>query len=215
MRAMEDLEVVAGNGLLHRRVFLRGGAAFAAAMTGYMLSDSVAAQQLADDPWSTRPGTPDPGVRRPVLLREKRLAHAEQSRRGSRAPSTRARRTICSTARSRPTGCTSSSRTPATPDIDPGEAPAGDPRPGEEAAGLHARCAECAIRWCRAWRLSNAAATARRSSQTSRCRATCRRCTAWSPAPSGPASCSPPCSRKRASTRRRNGSSPKAPTRWR
>jgi sulfane dehydrogenase subunit SoxC len=60
MRAMEDLEVVAGNGLLHRRAFLRGGAAFAAAMTGYMLSDSVAAQQLADDPWSTRPGTPIP-----------------------------------------------------------------------------------------------------------------------------------------------------------
>jgi len=57
---MEDLEVVAGNGLLHRRAFLRGGAAFAAAMTGYMLSDSVAAQQLADDPWSTRPGTPIP-----------------------------------------------------------------------------------------------------------------------------------------------------------
>ena len=60
MRGMEDLEVVAGNGLLHRRAFLRGGAAFAAAMTGYMLSDSVAAQQLADDPWSTRPGTPIP-----------------------------------------------------------------------------------------------------------------------------------------------------------
>ncbi len=57
---MEDLEVVAGNGLLHRRAFLRGGAAFAAAMTGYVLSDSVAAQQLADDPWSTKPGTPIP-----------------------------------------------------------------------------------------------------------------------------------------------------------
>ncbi len=57
---MEDLEVVAGNGLLHRRAFLRGGATFAAAMTGYVLSDSVAAQQLADDPWSTKPGTPIP-----------------------------------------------------------------------------------------------------------------------------------------------------------
>jgi sulfane dehydrogenase subunit SoxC len=60
MRVMEDIEVVAGNGLLHRRTFLRGGAAFAAAMTGYMLNDSVAAQQLADDPWTTRPGTPIP-----------------------------------------------------------------------------------------------------------------------------------------------------------
>ena len=36
-RGREDLEVVAGNGLLHRRAFLRGGAAFAAAMTGYTL----------------------------------------------------------------------------------------------------------------------------------------------------------------------------------
>jgi sulfane dehydrogenase subunit SoxC len=57
---MEDLEVVAGNGLLHRRAFLRGGAVFAAAMTGYTLSDSLAAQQLADDAWSTRPGAPIP-----------------------------------------------------------------------------------------------------------------------------------------------------------
>ena len=57
---MEELEVVAGNGLLHRRAFLRGGAAFAAAMTGYTLSDSLAAQQLADDAWSARPGTPIP-----------------------------------------------------------------------------------------------------------------------------------------------------------
>ncbi|MGH9255918.1 MAG: sulfite dehydrogenase [Vicinamibacterales bacterium] len=49
---MKDLEVVAGNGLLHRRAFLTGGAAFAAAVTGYTLSDTAAAQQLADPPWS-------------------------------------------------------------------------------------------------------------------------------------------------------------------
>ena len=61
---MEDLEVVAGNGLLHRRAFLRGGAIVAAAMTGYTLSDSLAAQQLADDAWSTRAGAaiPEYGV---------------------------------------------------------------------------------------------------------------------------------------------------------
>ena len=52
----EDLEAVAGNGLLHRRTFLRGGAAFAAAMTGYKLSGSAAAQSLADDPWSATAG---------------------------------------------------------------------------------------------------------------------------------------------------------------
>ena len=57
---MEELDVVAGNGLLHRRAFLRGGAAFAAAVTGYTLSDSLAAQQLADEVWSTKAGTPIP-----------------------------------------------------------------------------------------------------------------------------------------------------------
>lgn len=55
---MKDLDVAAGNGLLHRRVFLTGGGALAAAFTGYRLSDSVAAQQLADDPWSRKAGNP-------------------------------------------------------------------------------------------------------------------------------------------------------------
>ena len=61
---MKNLEVVAGNGLLHRRAFLTGGAAFTAAVTGYMLSDAAAAQQLADDPWSKGRGVtiPEYGV---------------------------------------------------------------------------------------------------------------------------------------------------------
>ena len=60
-RELKDLEVVAGNGLLHRRALLRGGGALAAAMTGYTLS----AQQLTDDPWSLAPGVtvPEYGVR--------------------------------------------------------------------------------------------------------------------------------------------------------
>lgn len=49
---VESLEVVAGNGLLHRRAFLSGGAAFAAAVTVYTLSETAAAQQLTDAPWS-------------------------------------------------------------------------------------------------------------------------------------------------------------------
>src|SRR3954464_2635764 len=49
---MKDLIPVAGNGLLDRRTFLRGGAAFAAAMTGY----SVKADTLTDAPWSREPG---------------------------------------------------------------------------------------------------------------------------------------------------------------
>jgi sulfane dehydrogenase subunit SoxC len=57
---MKDIEVVAANGLLHRRAFLTGGAALAAAMTGYTLSDTVAAQQVADEAWSTKPGIPIP-----------------------------------------------------------------------------------------------------------------------------------------------------------
>jgi len=55
-RGWEDLEVVGGNGLLDRRAFLRGGAALAAAMTGYTLVESAAAEQLAEDPWSKVPG---------------------------------------------------------------------------------------------------------------------------------------------------------------
>src|SRR5262245_35468536 len=55
-REREKLEVVAGNGLLDRRAFLRGGAVFAAAMTGYTLVQSAAAEPLTDDLWSREPG---------------------------------------------------------------------------------------------------------------------------------------------------------------
>ena len=55
-RGRKEVEVVAGNGLLDRRAFLRGGAAFAAAMTGYTFAQSAAAEPLADDPWSKVPG---------------------------------------------------------------------------------------------------------------------------------------------------------------
>src|SRR5205807_8028063 len=64
-RELKNLEAVAGNGLLHRRAFLRGGAALAGAMTGYTLVPSASAQQLTDDPWSLAPGVtvPDYGTR--------------------------------------------------------------------------------------------------------------------------------------------------------
>src|SRR5258706_4645861 len=52
-----DPRAVAGTGLLDRRLFLRGGAAMAAAMTGYSLASLAAAEPLADDPWSLVPGT--------------------------------------------------------------------------------------------------------------------------------------------------------------
>src|SRR3989304_2412839 len=59
-REWKNLEPVAGNGLLHRRAFLRGGTALAGVMTGYTLGQSASAQQLADDPWSLGPGVPVP-----------------------------------------------------------------------------------------------------------------------------------------------------------
>jgi sulfane dehydrogenase subunit SoxC len=42
------------------RAFLTSGAALAAAMTGYTLSETAAAQQLTDAPWSTKAGIPIP-----------------------------------------------------------------------------------------------------------------------------------------------------------
>lgn len=55
-RELQNLEVVAGNGLLHRRAFLTGGAAFAAAVTGYTLGETLEAQGLTDGPWSRKAG---------------------------------------------------------------------------------------------------------------------------------------------------------------
>src|SRR5258708_38206123 len=53
-RALKNLEPAAGNGLLDRRAFSRGGAALTAAMTGY--TAPAAAAPLAEDPWSRAPG---------------------------------------------------------------------------------------------------------------------------------------------------------------
>src|SRR5436853_1278910 len=49
---MKDLIPVAGNGLLDRRAFLRGGAAVAAAMTAY----SAKAETLTEPAWGKEPG---------------------------------------------------------------------------------------------------------------------------------------------------------------
>ena len=70
-RGREELEVVAGNGLLDRRAFLRGGAVFAAAMTGYTLAKPAAAEPLADDPWSKVPGAISPPYERPSRYEDK------------------------------------------------------------------------------------------------------------------------------------------------
>src|SRR5258706_3383852 len=54
-RTLTELQAAAGNGLLDRRAFFRGGAALAAAMTGYASAPAVAAP-LAEDPLSGAPG---------------------------------------------------------------------------------------------------------------------------------------------------------------
>ncbi len=61
----EKLEAVAGNGLLDRRAFLHGGAAFATAVTGYALAKSATAETLSDDPWSRVMGTVTPPLQTP------------------------------------------------------------------------------------------------------------------------------------------------------
>src|SRR5258706_14768600 len=58
-RTLTELQAAAGNGLLDRRAFFRGGAALAAAMTGYASAPAVAAP-LAQDPWSGAPGGAGP-----------------------------------------------------------------------------------------------------------------------------------------------------------
>jgi len=52
---LDDQEIVAGNGLLHRRGFLAGGAALATALSGYALSDPAEAAPLPVEPWMTTP----------------------------------------------------------------------------------------------------------------------------------------------------------------
>jgi sulfane dehydrogenase subunit SoxC len=63
--------VVAGNGLLDRRAFLRSGAAMAAAMTGYAVAKSAAAEPLTHDPWTLVPGAITPPYEQPSRFEQK------------------------------------------------------------------------------------------------------------------------------------------------
>jgi sulfane dehydrogenase subunit SoxC len=53
---MDRIEAVAGNGILDRRAFLRGGTALAAAITGYAFTKTASAETLVDGPWSKSAG---------------------------------------------------------------------------------------------------------------------------------------------------------------
>src|SRR5215468_1569362 len=80
--AWEDLQATAGNGLLDRRAFLRGGAAFAAAMTGYALAKPVSAEPLADDPWSKVPGDASPPYEQRSRFEEKAVGRTLDNTKG-------------------------------------------------------------------------------------------------------------------------------------
>jgi sulfane dehydrogenase subunit SoxC len=53
---LDSHPAVAGNGLVDRRAFMRGGAAMIAAVTGYTVARSASAEPLTDDPWSRSAG---------------------------------------------------------------------------------------------------------------------------------------------------------------
>src|SRR5499426_3620906 len=78
----EDLQATAGNGLLDRRAFLRGGAAFAAAMTGNALAKPVSAEPLADDPWSKVPGDASPPYEQRSRFEEKAVGRTLDNTKG-------------------------------------------------------------------------------------------------------------------------------------
>jgi sulfane dehydrogenase subunit SoxC len=64
---------VAANGLLDRRVFLRGGAAVSAAMSGYALTGKAGAQALRDEAWSLASGAAPAGYERRSRFEDKTL----------------------------------------------------------------------------------------------------------------------------------------------
>src|SRR6267154_6424862 len=66
-QGLEGVESVAGNGLLDRRAFLRGGAAVAGTVMGYTFVRPAAAAPLADEPWSLGVG----GLSRPYQQRSR------------------------------------------------------------------------------------------------------------------------------------------------
>ena len=69
-RELDQLEPAAGNGLLDRRAFLRGGgAAMAAAMSGYALT--AKSEPLKHDPWSLQAGSAVPAYEKRSRFEDK------------------------------------------------------------------------------------------------------------------------------------------------
>jgi sulfane dehydrogenase subunit SoxC len=66
-----DLEIVAGNGLLDRRMFLTAGTAAAATVASVTLADPAAADALPVEPWMKLPGSGFVGYGQPSKHEEK------------------------------------------------------------------------------------------------------------------------------------------------
>src|SRR3954467_2477730 len=128
---MEKFQPVAGNGLLDRRAFLRGGAALAAAMTGY-----ARAEPLAEAPWSKEPGELVPAYGTPSKF-EKAAVRTLSNPKGEKR-STHARtphQLLQGTAT--PNGLHFTISHAGNADIDPAQHRLPTPRPGKRAAGVH------------------------------------------------------------------------------
>jgi len=84
-----DLDNMAGNGLLHRRMFLTAGTAAAAAIASSALPNPAAADALPVEPWMQVPGSGFVGLRPAIEIRRKgrqNLEHcARHDRHGCRA----------------------------------------------------------------------------------------------------------------------------------
>src|SRR2546421_12640567 len=66
-----DLNTVAGNGLVHRRMFLMAGTAAAASIAGAALPDLAAADALQVEPWMKLPGSGFVGYGQPSKYEDK------------------------------------------------------------------------------------------------------------------------------------------------
>src|SRR5216117_1239402 len=208
---MKNLVVVAGNGLLDRRAFLRGGAALAAAMTGYTLARSASAAPLADDPWSRAPGTNVPAYGIPSRF-EKNVVRTLSNPNGE--PRTQHGRT--------PHHLLHGTSTPNGLHFVISHAGDADIDPEKHRLVIHGLVKQPLVftlealsryPWCLEWHSLNVAATVLRYSRTSRFKQAFRHCVASSHAPNGQAFRSRRYSTKPASIRKRSGSSPRAETR--
>ena len=93
-----DLDIVAGNGLLHRRMFLTAGTAAAAAVASSALPNLSAADALPVEPWMKVPGSGFSSATASPRNTKRRSPELGTPRPARPAQVPPARRSICSTA---------------------------------------------------------------------------------------------------------------------